>query len=182
MIENILILDCETTGLSVAHGAKLIEIAGIVYNVKHKAILQCYSTLFPCTENPAERINHISPMITQLPYCQFTSDVLLMMSNSVDALVAHNAAFDKQFIETIYPLLINRHWICTYRDFQWPISLQKRKLEDLCDALEVPYVHAHRALNDCMFLVKCFNKVENLFKLFNPELFTKIVDKGVDKV
>ena len=168
MINNILILDTETTGLDPKKGAKMIEICGILYNVQHKAVLQVYSTLLPCETNAAEHINLISPVITNLPYSILhTLQIFNSMIEHADALVAHNAQFDKQFVNEFLPLAVDKKWLCTKNDFKWPVPLRRYRLQDVCEAMEVPYVDAHRALQDCMFMVQCFNKVTDLFDRFN---------------
>lgn len=169
MIENILIVDTETTGLK-PKNCKVIEIAAILFNLKHKAILQCYSTLLPCEENPVENINHISAELTQLNYSTAKMDEILMgMSDYADACVAHNASFDKAFIATltIGQHLLNKRWICTKANFTWPVHLQRFRLEDICNSLKVPYVQAHRALADCLLMSQCFQKVDDLLERFN---------------
>ena len=64
---NILIIDTETTGLSPKTN-NLIEICAILYSLKHKEIVQIYSTLFPTATNEAFHINKIDPELTQVTY------------------------------------------------------------------------------------------------------------------
>jgi len=192
MIENVLIMDTETTGLFPNKGDTVIEIAAVLFNVKHKAILQCFSTLLPCEVNHAEKINHISAEATQCNYPfsrHLSSDeirkawenpvseatilyeenitfnrILIDMCNSADACVAHNAQFDKGFI-ALLPCgqhLLNKKWICTKNNFTWPVHLARMRLEDICMAMGVSYVNAHRAMTDCFLIAQCFQKVEDL--------------------
>lgn len=192
MIENVLILDTETTGLFPDKGDQTIEIAAVLFNVKHKSILQCFSTLLPCEANPAEKINHISVEMTQCSYPfarHLTTEeiekawenpiseatikyeehitfnrILIDMCNAADACVAHNAQFDKGFIKNL-PCgghLLNKKWICTKNNFTWPVRLQRMRLEDICHGMGVPYVNAHRALTDCLLIAMCFQNVEDL--------------------
>ena len=166
MIETILIIDTETTGLSPAQGAKMIEVCGILYSVKHRAILQAYSTLLPTQTNEAQHINFIDPELTNEPY-EPMQHVIYSMAQNAQAIVAHNANFDREFIGTYLPELSVRRWICTVKDFQWPCMLRRRRLQDVCEGMGVPYVDAHRALPDTMFMVQCFNKIDDLSARFN---------------
>lgn len=199
MIENILIIDTETTGLDPKNGCQVIEIAAVLFNLKHKSILQSFSTLLPCEINPVEQINHISADLTRCPYA-FRHDIpikpeeiqaawedpaspgallydenlslnaiLIEMARHAEACVAHNAQFDKKFVATLpcSDALLSKRWICTRNDFKWPVHLTSKKLQDICLALNVPYLNAHRATMDCLLLAQCFERVDNLEQRFN---------------
>lgn len=198
-IENILIMDTETTGLFPEKGDKVIEIAAVLFNVKHKAILQCFSTLLPCDANPVEKINHISPEMTKCAYPfaehnlnkeiiaawhdpkspgtviydeSLTYNLILMeMALAAESCVAHNAQFDKSFIAKLPcgEMFLNHKWICTKNNFTWPVPLARLRLEDICTAMSVPYVNAHRAMADCLLLAQCFQKVDDLQERINRE-------------
>jgi DNA polymerase-3 subunit epsilon len=165
VIENILIIDTETSGLEPQKGAKLIEIGALLYNVKHKQILQTLSTFLPCDENPVQHINHIDAEWTRCNMGTLAAvHFLYEMADHASFLVAHNAHFDEKFLNT-YPLdskFRERKWICTKRDFEWPVQLFRNRLEDICSAMGVNYVNAHRALTDCTFLASCFGKISDL--------------------
>ncbi len=172
MIENVLIVDTETTGLEPKKGSVLIELGAILYNVRHKAVIQSFSTLFPCEENPVIDINGISVESTQVKFNR--SLVVPFFANMADfaqAIVAHNAQFDKKFIDTIDPQppvrFTQRKWICTKSDFEWPVPLYRNRLQDVCAAMNVPYVEAHRALNDCNLIAQCFSRVPDLERRIN---------------
>src|SRR6476469_3331899 len=183
MIENVLIIDTETTGLSPNNGAKLIEVAAVLFNVEHKTILQSFSTLLPCNENPVEHINNISVGSTQAKYAfrnktdaeVFSDawknpdeatiiydepiafgDIFIAMNAKADACIAHNAEFDKKFLAT-QPWgqhLLNNKWICTKENFTWPVPLTRFRQQDICQAMGVAYTNAHRALSDCLLLAQ----------------------------
>ncbi len=169
MIENILILDVETTGLD-PRSCKVIEIGVILYNLKERAILQNYSTLLPCEENPVEHINGIKADITRLDMpLSLTGHILTSMLHCSQAIVAHNASFDKGFMGTTAwgSQFLQHPWICTKNDFKWPVPLYRYRLQDICQAMSVPYIDAHRSLTDCNLLAQCFNKVDRLYDLMN---------------
>lgn len=164
MIETILICDTETTGLSPSK-SELIEVAVILYSVKHKSIMQAASTLFLCEENKAEHINGISPQLTkELMVSEgYMSEIIHKLYLQSEATIAHNAQFDRGFLETHFKFDFNlRPWICTKNDFDWPIELSRKRLMDVCEAMGVTYSGSHRALKDCLFIAECFSKIDDL--------------------
>ena len=64
-IEHIVITDTETTGLDPAT-SQVIEVACVVYSVKHYAVVESYSSLIYAESNEAERINRISPSLLRV--------------------------------------------------------------------------------------------------------------------
>jgi len=164
-IGNVLIVDTETTGLHPDKGAKIIEIAALLYNIKYKKVLQTFSTFLTCDENPVQDINNIDPEWTRLPYPTRTAlEFFDQMAFESDYIVAHNASFDRKFIEHELPIgkILNASWICTKNDFKWPVKLYRNRLSDICEAMGVPYLNAHRALPDCTFIASCFDKIDDL--------------------
>lgn len=162
MIYNVLILDTETTGLHPEKGAELIEVAAILYNPAHQVVIQTLATFFPCKVNPVETINGISPAWTNLSTGGWFIPALKAMADDADLIIAHNAQFDKTFLELIIPKTDSfwkKPWMCTKNNFKWPVTLDRNRLQDVCIALGVPYVNAHRALTDCHFIASCFNKL-----------------------
>lgn len=157
-VNTILIVDTETTGLSVDKGAKLIEIGAVLYSVKHRTVLQAFSTLVPCETNEAQDINGISAEASRLPMVEpsITNHVLESMLSFADAIVAHNAKFDLAFLKIYYPQLLQKPVICTKDDYRWSKILYRKRLMDICEAYEVEYSEAHRAINDCLLLATCF--------------------------
>jgi DNA polymerase-3 subunit epsilon len=165
MIENVLIVDTETTGLDPAKGSKLIEIGALLYNVKHKQVLQTMSSFFPCDENPVQDINHIDPEWTKCNRNTHSALCFLKdMAKNCQYIIAHNAPFDKKFLQTVIndTEFWQRKWICTKADFKWPVQMFRNRLEDICLAMGVEYINAHRALTDCTFLAECFGKCGDL--------------------
>jgi DNA polymerase III subunit epsilon len=116
----------------------------------------------PCATNEAEHINNIKAEWTR---CNKPTDIsynqLNAMADAAQYLVAHNAKFDKKFVAN-YRGFVNTKWICTKDDFKWPVLLQRMRLQDICQAMGVQYVGAHRALNDCQFIADCFSKIGDL--------------------
>lgn len=163
-MENILIVDCETTGLSPSKGALLIEVGALLYNIEHRIVIQTLAGFLPCITNEVENINHIKPAWTRHSNPQWLLDSLCHMADGADAIVAHNAQFDESFLrEYVHDKdFWTRPWICTKSDFKWPVFLPRNRLQDVCVAMDVKYVEAHRAIADCQFIADCFSKIPDL--------------------
>ena len=171
--ETLLILDTETTGLSSLQG-QCIEVGAIHFHVSHRAVLTQVSFLMPCAANAAEAINGIPAAVTRLeqPWQEALACFRSMVGAS-DVLVAHNAAFDRQWFG-LGPLpLLDRPWICSMEDIRWPAERQLRitpSVRDLALAYGVPVWAAHRALTDCIYLAQVFERCADLEALLQAAL------------
>lgn len=96
-LETLLILDLETMGLS-PEKHRRIESGGVLFSVSLRTTLSQVSTLFPVDENPAQRINRISPKASQRPQPWGQAlELFQVMAQHADAVVAHNVGFDRRW-------------------------------------------------------------------------------------
>lgn len=162
---TLLILDTETTALDPASG-QCLEVGAVLFHVPGRAVLGQLSFLIPAESNPARHVNGIDPAVTQLPQPWRQSlELFGAMVDSADAVLAHNAAFDRKWFG-IDPLpAIERPWICSMEDIRWPADRHLRatpSVRDLALAYGVPVWAAHRALTDCIYLVQVFERCPDL--------------------
>lgn len=187
---NVLIVDTETTGLG--DDAEIIEFAAVLYNVKHRTILQQMSTLRSCNENPAFEVNRIEIESAQLMTNELRGSFdmalsfLCVMASKADYIVAHSAEFDKRMIDNYIknygPLFefFDKKWICTKTEFKWPVRKGcLLNLVHIAVDLGVPVVSAHRALTDCILLAQCFDKVLDLEARIKDATLPRFVFKAV---
>jgi DNA polymerase-3 subunit epsilon len=59
MINRVLIVDTETTGLA-PHSSQVIEIGAILYSVRHQTTLQQMSILLPAKDNPRKKLTALT--------------------------------------------------------------------------------------------------------------------------
>lgn len=167
---TLLILDTETTALSPAEG-QCIEVGAILFAVAQRTPLSQVSFLLPCEQNPAIAVNGINPEATRLqqPWQQALACFEAMVEHS-EAVLAHNAAFDRQWFGVAGAPLpeLNRPWICSMDDIRWPAERQLKprpSVRDLALAYGVPVWAAHRALTDCMYLAQVLERCSDLEEL-----------------
>lgn len=166
------IIDLETTAIRPDEGS-IIEIAVILYSVKHSSELAAVSTLIPTELNQAKSINHIDELATQEAVdildagLSFAKDLI----NSADYVVAHNAAFEKAWLPWI-----KKPWLCTFEDFIWPKNTNKQKTSLIETAVNhgVPVISAHRALDDCRL-------ISSLLSSLSLEERIRIVDDAISR-
>ena len=177
-LENILILDTETTGLD-NEKDDCLEVGSILFNVKNRSVLAQQSFLLPVEINNAEIINNIPAEITRLP--QPLSEAIKYFESLVrvsDVIVAHNAEFDMKWFGFNKLPQIEKQWICSMDDITWPTDKQLKtrpSVRDLALAYGVPVWNAHRALTDCIYLAEVFIRCSELEKLLIRALEPKVL-------
>ncbi|MGB0563077.1 MAG: 3'-5' exonuclease [Spirulinaceae cyanobacterium] len=158
---NLLIVDLETTGLDPKQH-RPIELGAVFYSVKYACTIHQLSTLFPVDQNPAQTVNHIpvDASFAALEQCQTLLGIFELWVEQADYLVAHNAAFDRQwFGKTLLPK-ITKPWLCTYEDFIWPENARPSNLITTALNHGIGVNQAHRALSDCQLIAALFDRVE----------------------
>ena len=170
---SLLIIDTETTGLD-PEADSCIELGCILFDVPSRSVLAQQSFLLPVKTNDAEAINRIPASVSRRP--QPWKEGLHWFGNLLevaDALVAHNAAFDRQWFGRGPLPKVDLPWICSMEDIRWPADRQLRSrpsVRDLALAYGVPVWAAHRALTDCVYLADVFARCDDLELLLQRAL------------
>lgn len=167
-METICIIDTETTGLDHTNG-QVLEIAAILYHIPTRSIIAQTSTLLRAEENPAFDTNRIHvDTLKKVAHVTESMSVVTILSyiKIADAILAHNAEFDKKWLMTLADFqeaVQNKEWICTKNDVIWPVRKGTAlNLIHICADLEVPIISAHRALSDCQLLVNAISKMDDI--------------------
>jgi DNA polymerase-3 subunit epsilon len=163
--ERLLIVDTETTGLDPAQH-RCIEVGAVLFDVPHRAVLSQVSFLLPCDNNPAAAVNGIQPAVSQRPQPWSASlQCFEAMLGAADVVLAHNAAFDRQWFGREPLPAIDKPWLCSMEDLRWPAERQLKaspSVRDLALAYGVPVWAAHRALTDCIYLAQVLERCDEL--------------------
>lgn len=171
--QQLLILDTETTGLSPEQG-QCIEVGAVLFDVASRSVLMQVSFLLPCDANPAQHVNGIPAAVSRLsqPWRSGLACFEAMVAGA-DAVLAHNAGFDRQWFGNGELPALSKPWICSMEDIRWPAERQLRatpSVRDLALAYGVPVWEAHRALTDCIYLVQVFQRCHDLEALLRAAL------------
>jgi DNA polymerase-3 subunit epsilon len=157
-VKTIVVLDTETTGLD-ASREKIIELALLRVAVDTATGLpvgdvQVYDGL----EDPGKPIPAEVVAITGIQDADVQGQALdeariSEMMEGVDLVIAHNAGFDRPFVEARLPGFARLAWACSFADIDWKSrGRNSAKLEGLAAELGLFY-DAHRAEMDCHALL-----------------------------
>ena len=157
--KRILVLDTETTGLD-WRAEKIIELAMLAVDIDLQTGLPIGKVeVFEGFEDPGRPI---PPEITKLTGItsqdvkghQLDEATIKDMVERADLIVAHNAGFDRPFVENRLEVFEHKAWACSFAGIDWKAQgLGSAKLEFLCSELGWFY-DAHRAQVDCHALLR----------------------------
>ena len=164
VLQRGVVLDTETTGLNVEED-QVIELGMIVFEFDpvqgtiHR-VLEVFDELEdPLRPIPAETtaIHHITDEMVRGKRIDDAQVEAIVKSASV--VIAHNAAFDRPFVEKRWPIFENKQWACSIRDIDWKSEgVNSAKLEFLLQTQGIFY-EAHRAETDCWALLELLSVV-----------------------
>ncbi len=156
------VLDTETTGLS-SLDDQVIELGMIAFEFDpvggtvHK-VLEVFDELEdPGRPIPPEttQVHHITDEMVQGKRINDQAVEKIIADASV--IIAHNAAFDRPFVEKRWPAFKDKQWVCSIKDIDWKSEgVGSAKLEYLLQTQGVFY-EAHRAETDCWALLELLN-------------------------
>jgi DNA polymerase III subunit epsilon len=149
-----LCLDTETTGLFHAED-KIIEL-GIVafeYNPATAEIIRIvgrYSGFedpgYPLSAEVREITGITDDMVAGR---EFDDNAVNALAEQASLVIAHNAAFDRPFVEKRYPKFVDLAWACSMAQINWQAErISARTLEYLLYKCGGWCIDAHRALED----------------------------------
>jgi DNA polymerase-3 subunit epsilon len=146
-------LDTETTGLNHAED-KIIEL-GIVafeYDPITAEIIRI-TDRYNGFEDPGrplpKEIIEITGITDDMVRGQnLDDDQVNMLANQATVVIAHNAGFDRKFVEARFPIFTTLPWACSVNQIDWQAErISTRVLEYLLFKFGL-FIHAHRALDD----------------------------------
>ena len=158
------VLDTETTGFDVEND-RVIELGMLLFEFDPVSgaihqVLEVFDELEdPGFEIPPASIavHHITDEMVRGKRID-DARVAGFLKN-VDVVIAHNASFDRPFVEARWPVFETLNWGCSIKDIDWrEEGFGSAKLEYLLSTQGYFY-EAHRAETDCWALIALLNQV-----------------------
>ena len=157
-IRTIAVIDTETDGLD-NRKDNIIEIAVALIELDAEGRIVRIVGKGSARQDP---VRMVPPRITQitgldnkiLEGSTIRVEALTAFINRADAVLAHNAGFDRLFCERLLPGITHLPWICSMRDVPWlDMDYDGAKLGHLLMQSELFAPTAHNALDDVEALI-----------------------------
>jgi DNA polymerase-3 subunit epsilon len=158
------VLDTETTGFDVEND-RVIELGMLLFEFDPVSgaihqVLEVFDELEdPGFEIPPASIavHHITDEMVRGK--RIDDARVAGFLRNVDVVIAHNASFDRPFVEARWPVFETLNWGCSIKDIDWrEEGFGSAKLEYLLSTQGYFY-EAHRAETDCWALIALLNQV-----------------------
>jgi DNA polymerase-3 subunit epsilon len=157
-VSRVIVLDTETTGLDHSR-ERVIELALLRVDIDHATGLPVGPVrVYDGLEDPGKPIPPEVVALTGIHDAdvkgqQLDSARVAELLDGVDLVIAHNAGFDRPFVEARFKQFAQLTWACSFADIDWKAQgHSSAKLENLALAHGWFY-DAHRAEMDCHALL-----------------------------
>jgi len=167
LVDNYILVDIETTGLS-PQKDDIIEIGAI--KVENNKIVDTYSSLINIGRNVPSYITKLTGITTEMIQSE-GKDTTSVLKEFVDfagdnIIVGHNVNFDINFIydkcEKYLDTHVSNDFIDTMKIAKRLVDTPNYKLGTLAEYFEVDYNGAHRGLKDVEITYEVYNKLKNI--------------------
>lgn len=151
------VVDTETTGLSAAQ-EEIIEIGAVAFRYADDGSIGDVCATFGALQEPSKPIPADITRITGITDEMVAGQIiprakLEALIAEADIIIAHNAGFDRPFLERFSPIFENKPWACSVKEIDWTArGFEGTKLGYLIG--QSGYFHnGHRAEDDCQALL-----------------------------
>ena len=148
-----LIVDVETTGPDPARD-KIIELAILPFDFSSEGILYGVHDSYAGFEDPGVPVPKEITRLTGITDDdvrgrKLDDEAVVALVTEASLVIAHNAGFDRRFLERRFPCFVDTPWGCSREQVPWADEgLRSRSLDYLLYRFGY-FFDGHRALNDC---------------------------------
>ncbi|NND64561.1 MAG: 3'-5' exonuclease [Gammaproteobacteria bacterium] len=163
------VVDVETTGLD-AKKDQVIELAVVQFEFSRDGRVFRVLNEFDQLQDPGEALTPLVQQLTGLTDDDVKDqaidhDQLRKLIEPVGIVIAHNANFDRQFLESFDDIFVEKAWGCSMSDIDWmEAGIESPKLDYLAYQFGFFY-DRHRALTDALatlhLLAQPFPQIED---------------------
>lgn len=168
------IVDVETTGMSPRNGDEVVEIGIILfrYNAVHHdevEVVETYEALREPTDPIPKSVMRIHGITNDMVLGKkLDYEKMKSIFSRAEFVVAHNAGFDRSFLQELFPMSIDLPWKCSCFGIPWKKhGLENRQLGTLRDYFGIKHDEAHRALADCQVVLEALKRPRHLKELLD---------------
>ena len=155
-------VDVETTGLDTTKD-EVIELGIVKFSYSLDGQVTGIIDTFDQLRQPSFPIPKIVTTITGITNemvagRQINEAAVNQLVDDADLVIAHNAAFDRRFLERLIPVFITKSWACSMTEVAWASNgYEGTKLAYL--ATEAGFFYErHRAENDCLAAIEILRR------------------------
>lgn len=156
-------VDVETTGLDPIRD-EVIEIAIVRFCYTTSGRISGLIDTFDQLREPSFSIPDMASAITGITNemvsgCQIDKEAITHLINGSDLVIAHNAAFDRRFLERLFSVFATKPWACSMSEINWlSEGYEGTKLSYLASEAGFFY-DRHRAENDCLAAIELLKRI-----------------------
>lgn len=157
-----LLIDCETTGLEAARD-DIIELGMVLFHYNREGHITQIVRAFDQLQQPSKPIRDKITKITGITNemvegKSIDEDAVNDMVAQADLIIAHNALFDRPFLERAFAIFATKPWACSMAQVDWAgEGFEGTKLSYLAKDFGFFY-DAHRAETDCLATIEVLTK------------------------
>jgi DNA polymerase III subunit epsilon len=148
-----LIIDVETTGLDPKRDT-IIELAMLPFDFSSDGGLYAVHEGYAGFEDPGAPLPELVTRLTGITDDdvrgqRLDDETVADLAEEAALVIAHNAAFDRRFVERLFPVFVDKPWGCSSEQVPWAEEgLRSRSLDYLLYRFGW-FFDGHRAMNDC---------------------------------
>jgi DNA polymerase III subunit epsilon len=174
-----ILIDVETTGLNTAQD-EIIELAMVKFEYLADDRIAKITEVFSSFNEPS---NPVPAEITELTGItdemvsghRIDPDAVSAFASDAVIIVAHNASFDRKFVERYWPVFERKSWACSATEVEWrKLGFDGSRLGYLLAGFGL-FHQAHRAIDDCHALIEILSA--NVPKL-NQSAFAVLLERA----